>query len=173
MYISTKLLSLNISFSGAAVIMLVQFVPLAFIFIPTITASFVGVPQDKSDSVSGLTNFMRNIGSSFGTAVVQTILARRQQFHLARLADHLNAGDPGVAFNSQAMMLHARSAGLGPFGTQAAVVAQIYQAFMMQAAAMSFIDVYVILGIGSAVMFFLSFLLKSNDPKSTEQSAGH
>jgi DHA2 family multidrug resistance protein len=105
--------------------------------------------------------------------VVQTILARRQQFHLARLADHLNAGDPGVAFNSQAMMLHARSAGLGPFGTQAAVVAQIYQAFMMQAAAMSFIDVYVTLGIGSAVMFFLSFLLKSNDPKSTEQSAGH
>jgi DHA2 family multidrug resistance protein len=173
MYISTKLLSLGISFSGAAVIMMLQFVPVAFILIPTMTASFVGVPQDKSDSVSGLTNFMRNIGSSFGTAVVQTVLARRQQFHLARLADHLSLGDPGVAFNSQAMLLHARSAGLGPFGTQAAVMAQIYQAFMMQAAALSFIDVYVILGIGSAVMFFLSFLLKSNDPKNTELHTGH
>jgi DHA2 family multidrug resistance protein len=173
MYISTKLLSLNISFSGAAVIMLLQFAPMGFIFIPTMTASFVGVPQDKSDSVSGLTNFMRNIGMSFGAAVVQTVLARRQQFHLARLADHLSLGDPGVAFNSQAMMLHARSAGLGPFGTQAAVVAQIYRAFMMQAAALSFIDVYVILGIGSAAMFFLSFLLKSNDPKSAEQHTGH
>jgi DHA2 family multidrug resistance protein len=173
MYISTKLLSLNISFSGAAVIMLVQFVPLAFIFIPTMTASFIGVPQDKSDSVSGLTNFMRNIGMSFGTAIVQTVLARRQQFHLARLADHLSLGDPGVAFNSQAMMLHARGAGLGPFGTQAAVLAQIYRAFMMQAAAMSFIDTYVILGVGSAAMFFLSFLLKSNDPKSTEQVTTH
>jgi DHA2 family multidrug resistance protein len=172
MYISTKLLSLNISFSGAAVIMLVQFVPLAFIFIPTMTASFVGVPRDKSDSVSGLTNFMRNIGSSFGTAVVQTVLARRQQFHLARLADHLSLEDPGVAFNSQAMMQHARSAGLGPFGTQAAVVAQIYRSFMMQAAALSFIDVYVVLGIGSAAMFLLSFLLKSNDPKTTEAHSG-
>jgi DHA2 family multidrug resistance protein len=173
MYLSTKLLSLGISFSGAAVIMLLQFVPLAFIFIPTMTASFVGVPQDKSDSVSGLTNFMRNIGSSFGTAVVQTVLARRQQFHLARLADHLSLGDPGVAFNSQAMMLHARSAGLGPFGTQAAVIAQIYQSFMMQASALSFIDVYVILGIGSAAMFFFSFLLKSNDPRHTEPPAAH
>ena len=172
MYISTKLLSLNISFSGAAVIMLVQFVPLAFIFIPTMTASFVGVPQDKSDSVSGLTNFMRNIGMSFGAAGVQTILARRQQFHLARLADHLNAGDPGLAITAQAMALHARSAGLGPFGTQAAVVAQIYRSFMMQAAAMSFIDTYVILGVGSAAMFFLSFLLKSNDPKHTEAHSG-
>ena len=56
---------------------------------------------------------------------------------------------------------HARSAGLGPFGTQAAVVAQIYQAFMTQAAAMSFIDAYMILGVGSAAMFFLSFLLKT------------
>ena len=173
MYLSTKLLSLGISFSGAAVIMLLQFVPLAFIFIPTMTASFVGVPQDKSDSVSGLTNFMRNIGSSFGTAVVQTVLARRQQFHLARLADHLSLGDPGVAFNYQAMMLHARSAGLGPFGTQAAVIAQIYQSFMMQASALSFIDVYVILGIGSAAMFFFSFLLKSNDPRHTEPPAAH
>jgi len=173
MYISTKLLSLNVSFSGAAVIMLLQFAPMGFIFIPTMTASFVGVPQDKSDSVSGLTNFMRNIGMSFGTAIVQTVLARRQQFHLARLADHLSLGDPGVAFNSQALMLHARGAGLGPFGTQLVVVAQIYQSFMMQAATLSFIDVYVILGVGSAVMFFLSFLLKSNDPRHTEQHSSH
>jgi DHA2 family multidrug resistance protein len=173
MYLSTKMLSLNVSFGGAAVIMMLQFAPMGFTFIPTMTASFVGVPQDKSDSVSGLTNFMRNIGMSFGTAIVQTVLARRQQFHLARLADHLSLGDPGVAFNSQAMMLHARGAGLGPFGTQAAVAAQIYRAFMMQAAAMSFVDVYVILGIGSAAMFFLSFLLKSNDPGSAEQHSTH
>jgi DHA2 family multidrug resistance protein len=172
MYLSTKFLSLEISFRGAAVIMLLQFVPMAFIFIPTMTASFVGVPQDKNDSVSGLTNFMRNIGMSFGTAIVQTVLARRQQFHLARLADHLSLGDPGIVFNSQAMMLHARGAGLGPFETQAAVIAQVYRAFMMQAAAMSFIDAYVILGVGSAVMFFLSFLLKSNDPRHTEPPAG-
>jgi hypothetical protein len=71
------------------------------------------------------------------------------------------------------MMLHARSAGLGPFGTQAAVIAQIYREFMMQAAAMSFIDAYVILGAGSALMFFLSFLLKSNDPRHTEVPSGH
>ena len=173
MYLSTKLLSLNISFGGAAVIMLVQFAPMAFIFIPTMTASFVGVPQDKSDSVSGLTNFMRNIGMSFGAAVVQTVLARRQQFHLARLADHLSLADPGMAFNSQAMMLHARSAGLGAIGTQAAVAAQIYQSFMMQAAALSFLDAYVILGLGSVAMFLLSFFLKSNDPKFGEGHSGH
>jgi hypothetical protein len=44
---------------------------------------------------------------------------------------------------------------------------------MMQATTLSFIDVYVILGIGSAAMFFLSFLLKSNSPKNTGQPAVH
>jgi hypothetical protein len=38
---------------------------------------------------------------------------------------------------------------------------------------MSFIDVYVILGIGSAAMLFLSFLLKSNGPDSAEQHSAH
>ena len=172
LYLSAKIMSLNLSFGGAAAIMLLQFVPLAFIFLPAITASFVGVPQDKSDSVTGLTNFTRNIGMSFGTAGVQTILARRQQFHLARLADHLSQGSPGWTVNFQEMALNARSAGLGPYGTQAAVIAQIYRSLMMQAAALSFIDAYVILGIASAAMFLVSFLLKRNDPRKAEGMAG-
>jgi DHA2 family multidrug resistance protein len=170
MYISTKLLSLNISFGGAAVIMLVQFSPLAFIFIPTMTASFIGVPQDKSDSVSGLTNFMRNIGMSFGAAGVQTILARRQQFHIARLTDHLSPGSPALTMAFQA--LAARSRGTGNSGSLTSGLALIYRSLMAQAAALSFLDTYVILGVGSAAMFFISFLLKSNDPRHTEMHAG-
>jgi DHA2 family multidrug resistance protein len=171
--LSTRLLSLNLSFGGAAVIMLLQYAPLAFIFLPTITASYIGLPQDKSDAVAGLTNFMRNIGMSFGTAVVQTVLARRQQFHLARLADHLSPSDPRLAVGFQALFLQARSAGLSAAGTQAAVLAQIYRGLTMQAAALSFVDTYVVLGIGSAAMFFLSFLLQANDPRSDGEHGAH
>jgi DHA2 family multidrug resistance protein len=173
LYASTKLLSLGLSFGIAAVIMLVQYAPLGFILVPAITASYFGVSKDKSDSVSGLTNFMRNIGSSVGASVVTTILARRQQFHLSRLADHLSPGSPALAINFQAMVWHARSAGLGVFEAQAAVLAQIYRSFLMQATALSYIDTYVVLEIGSAAMFLLSFLLKSNDPKATEEHTGH
>jgi len=164
MYLSTKLLSLNISFGGAAVIMLVQFAPLAFIFIPTMTASFVGVPQDKSDSVSGLTNFMRNIGMSFGAAVVQTVLARRQQFHLARLADHLSAGNIGLTINFQAMALHAHSAGFGLWcagGRRGANLSSVHDPGRRSVVPRRLRDS----GNWSSAMFFLSFLLKSNDPE--------
>jgi DHA2 family multidrug resistance protein len=171
LYVSTNLLSLEISFRTASVIMLVQYAPLGFILVPLMTSSYIGVPQDRSDSVSGLTNFMRNIGSSVGASVVTTILARRQQFHMVRLGEHLNPGSPGLTIAFQTMALHAHTA--GNLGAQVSGLALIYQDLMAQAAGLSYIDTYVVLGTGSAAMFLLSFLLQSNDPKKTEQQAGH
>ena len=52
-------------------------------------------------------------------------------------------------------------------------LAIVYQGLTQQAAAMSFLDAYVVLGKASAAMFFASFLLKSNDPKHTEVKSGH
>jgi DHA2 family multidrug resistance protein len=173
LYISTRLFSMQISFNTAVVIMLMQFVPVGVIFVPAMTVSYVGVPKDRSDSVAGLTNFMRNIGSSVGASIVTTILARRQQFHLSRLADHLSSGSPGLTANFQAMVMQARAAGLNASTSMAAVVARIYRGFMMQAMTLAYIDAYVVLGVGAAAMFFLSFLLKSNHPRSTEQHIGH
>jgi DHA2 family multidrug resistance protein len=151
--------------------MLVQYAPLGFILVPLMTSSYIGVPQDRSDSVSGLTNFMRNIGSSVGASVVTTILARRQQFHMVRLGEHLNPGSPGLTIAFQTMTHHAHTAGNPE--AQASGLALIYQGLMAQAAGLSYIDTYVVLGTGSVAMFLLSFLLQSNDPKKTEQSAGH
>jgi DHA2 family multidrug resistance protein len=171
LFFTTKLLSLDISFGTAAEIMLVQFAPLGFIFVPANTASYFGVPRDKSDSVSGLTSFTRNIGSSFGASVVITILARRQQFHMARLAERLSPGSVALTMSFQAMAPLAH--GAGNSAEQTSVLALIYQALMRQAAALSYLDTYAVLGIGAAAMFLLSILLKSNDPMHTEVHTGH
>ena len=71
---------------------LCKYLPMGFIFIPATMAAYIGVPQDKSNAVAGLINFVRNIGSSVGTSAVTTILARRAQFHQAVLAS-----DTGLA----------------------------------------------------------------------------
>jgi hypothetical protein len=44
---------------------------------------------------------------------------------------------------------------------------------ILQMPAASVIDVCVVVGTGSAAMYFLSFLLKSNDPRSAEQHSRH
>jgi DHA2 family multidrug resistance protein len=168
LFLSTKLLALGVSFGVACGIMLLQYAPIGFIFVPAITASFFGVPRDKSDAVSGLTNFMRNIGSSFGASLVTTILARRQQFHIERLGERLSQGSPALTTAFQGM-----GAGSHGVGGQAMGLALVYQNLMGQAAGLSFIDTYVALGAASAAMFFVSFLLKTNDPQHTEVHTGH
>jgi len=171
LFLSTKLLTLGVTMGVACGIMLLQYAPLGFIFVPAMTASYFGVPQGKSDAVSGLTNFVRNIGSSFCASVVTTILALRQQFHLVRLTEHLSPGAPALTQAFQALGGQAHR--MGGAGGQTMGLALIYQFLMGQAAGLSFIDTYVALGAASAAMFFLSFLLKSNDPTRTEVHTGH
>jgi DHA2 family multidrug resistance protein len=171
LYLSTRLLCLGISFPVAAFIMVLQYAPISFIFVPAMTASYFGIAQDKSDSVSGMTNFMRNIGSSFGASVVTTVLARRQQFHMARLSEHLDHGSAALASTFQTLAL--RMHGSAGAGGQATGFALVYRYLSGQGAALSFIDTYVVLGTASAAMFLVSFLLKSNDPKQTEVHSGH
>jgi DHA2 family multidrug resistance protein len=172
-YFSSRLISLNVTFGQAALIMVLQYAPIGFIFIPTTTAAYFGIPHDRSDSVSGLTNFMRNIGSSVGTSIVQTLLARRTQFHINRLGDHLTLSSTALQVNLQDGVRRMVQLGIGRGSALTAVVARAYEMLVMQAMTLSYQDAYVFLVACGAVMFCLSFLLKSNDPKHTEVAMGH
>ena len=173
MYLSARIISLGVSFEYASLIMVMQFSPIAFIFIAATTASYFGVPQDRSDSVSGLTNFMRNIGSSVGTSVIQTLLARRTQFHVCRLGNHLSASDAALQLNLQEGIQRIMGLGMSYSSAVATAMARAYQMLVMQAMAISYQDAYFFLAVGGSVMFILSFLLKTNDPKHTEMHTGH
>ena len=61
---------------------------------PINLASYVGMPAEKSGSVAGLVNFMRNIGSSIGTSLVTTLLERRAQVHQVYLVANVTRGRP-------------------------------------------------------------------------------
>ena len=88
MFYSTQRIDLLMSFESATRLRIAQYVPLGFIFIPATTAAYLGMPQEKSNAVAGLVNFMRNIGGSVGTSVVTTIIPRRSQYHQGVLAEH-------------------------------------------------------------------------------------
>lgn len=175
LYFSVKHMSLGVSFGEASLIMAVQYVPLGFIFIPATTAAYFGVPQDKSSSVSGLINFMRNIGSSVGTSATTTILAQREQFHQVRLASNAVLGNWNFDsfVTNTANSLKALSAGVGGADAQQSALARAYQTIQQQAGVLSYIDAYFLIGGAAGVMLLLSFFVKRNDPKHTEVAAGH
>jgi hypothetical protein len=42
--------------------------------------------------------------------------------------------------------------------------ARLYQGTQAQAASMAYIDTFMVLAVGAAIMFFLALVLKKNDP---------
>ena len=72
-------LNLQMSFGHASLLRFYQSLGLAFMFVPINTLAYVGIPPDKNNDVSGLTNLARNIGGSCGTSFFTTMLARRSQ----------------------------------------------------------------------------------------------
>lgn len=164
MYYSTQHLDLEISFRAAAILRVIQVVGLGFLFVPINLASYVGVPVEKSSSVAGLINFMRNIGSSIGTSMVTTLIARRAQFHQVHLVAHITPGQP--TFNQAVKALAARLAVSGLDITRATsqAYARLYQLLIGQATTLAYIDTFWVLSIGAGIMFLLSFALRKNEP---------
>jgi DHA2 family multidrug resistance protein len=164
MFYSTLRIDLQISFASAAWLRVIQQVGLGFLFVPITLVSYVGIPAEKSNSVAGMVNFFRNIGSSVGTSMVTTLIARRSQFHHNVLVNHATASNQG--FNRLVTGLTHRFtiSGASPHDAQAHAYALAYRQLQAQAATLSYIDVFWILSVIAGIMFFLSFLLRKNDP---------
>jgi len=164
MYYSTQHLDLEISFGEASWMRVLQVFGLGFLFVPINLASYVGMPAEKSGSVAGLINFMRNIGSSIGTSMVTTIIARRAQFHQDYLVAHTTPAQ--VPFTQAAHDLAVRLTGLGLDASRATsqAHARLYGELIGQATTLAYIDAFWVLCIGAGIMFVLSFALRKNKP---------
>jgi DHA2 family multidrug resistance protein len=164
MFYSTKRIDLQISFNAAVLVRITQVIGLGFLFVPISLVVFIGVPPEKNSSVAGIVNFMRNMGSSVGTSLVTTLIARRSQFHQSNLVDHARVDNPNFQNAVNGLTQQLAHSGLGARGAQMQAYARIYQEINAQAASLAYIDTFMVLAIGAAIMFFLSFLLKRNDP---------
>ena len=164
MYYSTKQINLTMSFNTALWLRVDQVFGMGFLFVPITLAAYVGIAPEKNNAVSGMVNFMRNIGSSVGTSIVTTLLARRAQFHQQVLIGHIRDGNPRFQTAINNLSHNLAAAGLDQHGARLAGYARIYQSIQAQASAQAYVDTFMVLAVGSGIMFFLSFILKGNDP---------
>jgi len=171
MFYSTQHLDLDISFRFASILRMVQVGGLAFLFVPINLVSYVGMPAEKSNSVAGLVNFMRNIGSSIGTSMVTTLIARRAQFHQVYLVRHIAPGQPTFTQAVKALAAHLAVLGLDASRATSQAYARVYRALIGQATTLAYIDTFWVLCVGAGIMFFLSFALRRNEPGGGGEAA--
>jgi len=164
MYYTTQHLDLDISFGAASTLRVVQVFGLGFLFVPINLISYVGMPTEKSNSIAGMVNFMRNIGSSIGTSMVTTLIARREQFHQVYLAAHTGPGQPNFTQAVTGLAARLAVSGLGASRGSIQAYGRIYQQLIGQATTLAYVDTFWVLAVGAAIMFVFSFALRKNEP---------
>jgi len=155
-------LNTGASFKHVAFLRIFQASGLAFLFIPINTLSYTGIPRNKNNDVSGLTNLARNIGGSMGTAFVVTILARRQQFHQQRLGAAVDLSSMNLQTRLDAMSHYFITHG-GKASTlvQGRALAQgsLYQTLLQQSTMLAYLDVIKCLAVAMMLAIPLVFLM--------------
>ncbi len=137
---------------------------IAFLFVPISTVAYLNLPAGKNNSASALVNLARNLGGSFGISLAQTWLARRSQFHQARLVSHLTPYDATYRQATERLMHIAP-------GNARTGLAALYHSVQAQATMMAYIDIYYLLGWICLLLLPLVFLLGKARPGQI--SAGH
>jgi MFS transporter, DHA2 family, multidrug resistance protein len=122
----------DISYGYAAMSRIYLAVGLPLLFLPVTTASYEGLPQDKTNQASARINVARNLGGSMGVALVQTILAQRQQFHQSRLVEHIAPSDIGYQHTIDAMTRFFQAQGSNASDAASQAVAWVGQTLQHQ-----------------------------------------
>lgn len=164
MFYSTRQIDLQISFSAATWLRISQVIGLGFLFVPITLVAYIGIPTAKNNAVAGIVNFMRNMGSSVGTSLVTTLIARRSQFHQLRLVEKTRIDNPNFMNVVHGLTERYAKAGLGNHEASAAAYASIYRSLQAHAASLAYIDTFMVLSVGAAIMFCVAFGLKKNEP---------
>jgi DHA2 family multidrug resistance protein len=148
-------LTLGIDFGTAAMLRVYQTMGLAFIFIPSNTLAYVGVPRTKNNQVSGMNAFIRNIGGSIGIAVISTMLTRLAQTYQTYMVVHAHPGNP--AFDA---MMRGIPAQLG--------YARVYRTIQMQASNLAYVDIVGAMSIVVVCLIPLVLLMRRGAPASRD-----
>jgi MFS transporter, DHA2 family, multidrug resistance protein len=155
--------NLQMSFAQASWLRVVQMLPLPFCFISITNAAYVGMPKEESNQVSGLINFVRNLGGSILIAITNAQVTSRAMWHQQHLQNFMQSGSD--AFSRQQHALSGFFGGtVGGSNSGALALASIYNQLNQQAQMQGYQDVYMELSYMSIGLVIMAFLLNKNRP---------
>ena len=153
-------LDLNAAFGTVTLWRMMQVVGLAFIFIPISTLNYVGVPASKTNQISSLSNFARNLGGSAGTALLTTFLARNAQVNQVTLAANVNSNSVPYRIYMDRMKEMLMAQGMSSANATQTAIGQAYQDMLRQASMLSYKNAFAILAGAIFLLTPLPFIMR-------------
>jgi len=154
-------LNLNAGMSDIIWPQVLQGVGLSFLFIPLMASSMARISKEGMGNATSIFNLMRNIGGSFGIAIMTTFLTRRAQFHQNHLIENVQPGSLRLQEMLAGMQAWFHSAGADKYTASRKALAAMYGLVQRHAAMLSFVEAFWIMGVVFLLIIPLIFLLRN------------
>ena len=173
-YYTATHLSLNLSFGEASWIRVLMIFSIPFVFISVTTAVYFGLPRSKSNQISGLINFVRNLGGSILIALTNAAVTQRGQFHQNQLLKYLVPSNANYQ-RVEGAYRGAYATGMGAANARQLANGHLLSQLQSQSVTLAYVDVFWLLCAASLIMIPMSFLLQKNNPRegAKQQAPAH
>jgi DHA2 family multidrug resistance protein len=119
-------------------------VGLGLMFVPLTTITLAELDPRELAQGTGLYNFLRQLGGSFGIAGISTLLIRFTAENRANLVAHVTASDPATVSRLQMLARGLMAKGTDFWSAQRQALALMDQQLMGQASVIAYSRVYVL-----------------------------
>ncbi len=145
-------------------------VGMGMLFIPITMMSLSSLKGQQIGQGASFTGMMRQLGGSFGIALITTFMARQNNVHRSDLLAHVRVDDPAVAQKIQMYKASFLAKGM----TQDQALGSAYKimdySVMKQAAVLSYMDVFLYIGIMFLVCIPFVMLVKQKKAQPINMS---
>jgi DHA2 family multidrug resistance protein len=148
----------------------VQGVALSFLFIPLMALAMARIPPERMGNATSIFNLMRNIGGSFGIAIMTTFLARRTQLHQNHLIANVRAGDAQTMRFLQGLRAYFAAHGADPVTASHKALGAVYRLLQQHAGMLAFVEAFWLMGVVFLLMLPFLPLLQYSRPIRAPQA---
>ena len=163
----------GIDFRTIVILRMIQVVFMPLIFVPISTLNYIGVPREKNNQVSGLSNFARNIGGAIGTSLLTTFLARQNQTHQQGFASHTNDASSSFEQMLNGMKGMFLAQGFDTVTATKKAMAMAYQMVQAQANGLSFKNSFWVMSVIVFCLVPLPFIMRRPRPGEQQPRGAH
>lgn len=143
-------------------------VAMAVLFIPITMLSLSTLKGREIGDGAAFTGMMRQLGGSFGVAVIITFMSRRNMMHRNNLVANLDVTDPSVQNRLDAIGHGLMSKGYDPLSAKQAAAKLMDLSVTKQVAVLGYMDVFLYLGILFLICIPFILLVKGNRKKKDQ-----
>ncbi|MCF6401707.1 DHA2 family efflux MFS transporter permease subunit [Chitinophaga filiformis] len=153
--------------------LIVRGVGMGMLFIPITTLSLSTLKGQQIGQGAAFTGMMRQLGGSFGVALITTFVSRRNELHRVDLVSKLDTNDPDVMNRVSGMTANFVAKGMDAKRAAGSAYQALEYSVMKQSVVMSYMDVFLYLGLMFLICVPFVLMVKGSRKAKLDPSAMH